>query len=226
MNLPFSIDQFLAVFQQYNTAVFPSQWVLLGLAAFAVVASVKGADGGSRAASGVLALCWIWMGVVYHWFFFRSINPAASIFAAAFVAQGLLIAWIGVARSQLVFEPKVDTAGVLGAVVIVYALIAYPVIGYLLGHRYPFAPTFGVPCPTTIFTFGMLLLTKPPRSRVLIIVPAAWAVLGVIAATQLGMWEDLGLVVAAIVATVIVFGQHGSEKRSTKSHPTLTTAAT
>ena len=115
--------------------------------------------------SGVLALFWIWMGFVYHWGFFRSINPAASIFAVAFIAEGVLIAWLGVVRSQTLFEPRVNTAGVVGMVLIAYAILAYPAIGYWLGHRYPSAPTFGVPCPTTIFTFGMLLLCRPPRSR-------------------------------------------------------------
>ena len=42
MNFPFSIGQFLDVFQQYNTRVFPLQWVLLFLAAFAVVAAING----------------------------------------------------------------------------------------------------------------------------------------------------------------------------------------
>ncbi|WP_414541485.1 DUF6064 family protein [Nostoc sp. CCY0012] len=28
----------------------------------------------------------------------------------------------------------------------------YPLIGYALGRIFPTSPTFGVPCPTTIFT--------------------------------------------------------------------------
>lgn len=226
MSLPFSIGQFLDVFQRYNASVFPLQWVLLFMGAFAVVAAVNGGSQGSRAVSGVLALFWIWMGFVYHWGFFRSINPAASIFAVAFIAEGVLIAWLGVLRSQIIFEPRVNTASVVGIVLIAYAILGYPAIGYLLGHRYPSAPTFGVPCPTAIFTFGMLLLCRPPRSRALLIIPVAWAVLGGVAAIQLGMLEDFGLVIAAIVATVIVFGQRIPARRSTESHTPLTSAAT
>jgi uncharacterized protein DUF6064 len=223
MNLPFSIDQFLGVFQQYNTRVFPAQWILLFLAVFAVVTAINGGSQGSRAVSGVLALLWIWMGVVYHWAFFRSINPMAPIFAALFIVEGLLIVWFGVVRSRLAFELTGNAPSIIGMLLIVYALLAYPTLGYLLGHQYPAAPTFGVPCPTTIFTLGMMLLCRPPRSRVLLVIPVAWAVVGAVAAMQLGMREDLGLVVAAIVATVIAFGKRAPTPRSSKSH--LTTAA-
>jgi len=129
------------------------------------------------------------------------------LFGLVFVLEATLIAWFGVARQSLRFDVRANVATSLGYALIVYALVAYPMIGYALGHRYPSAPTFGVPCPTTIFTFGLMLLCPPPRPRSLIIIPAAWAVLGVSAATRLGMWEDYGLVLAAIVATIAVLVQ-------------------
>jgi hypothetical protein len=37
-------------------------------------------------------------------------------------------------------------------------MVVYPLLGIRFGHSYPRAPLFGVaPCPTTIFTFGLLL---------------------------------------------------------------------
>src|SRR4029079_10799091 len=83
-----------------------------------------------------------------------------------------------------------------------YALVGYPLIGYAIGHTYPAAPTFGVPCPTTIFTLGMLVWATPPRSRVVVVIPALWSVVALFAAIRFGMWEDFGLVVAAGVALV------------------------
>jgi len=35
----------------------------------------------------VLAVHWAWSGIVYHWFYFRKINPSAAIFSVLFVLQ-------------------------------------------------------------------------------------------------------------------------------------------
>jgi Family of unknown function (DUF6064) len=42
----------------------------------------------------------------------------------------------------------------------IYAAALYPLLGLAMGHPSSELPMFGVtPCPVTIFTFGMLLLT-------------------------------------------------------------------
>jgi hypothetical protein len=64
MTLPFTIDQFLGVFEQYNETVWPSQWILNALAIVAVVGAVKGTRLGSRTAIIILATLWVWTGVV------------------------------------------------------------------------------------------------------------------------------------------------------------------
>ena len=40
------------------------------------------------------------------------------------------------------------------------ALVAYPVLSAMLGREFPEMPTFGLPCPTTIFTLGLLAFLK------------------------------------------------------------------
>ena len=81
----------------------------------------------------------------------------------------------------------------------------HPRIGALLGHGYPQSPSFGVaPCPTTIFTFGLLLWTDRPVPRPLLVIPLLWSLLGVSAAVSLGIKEDLGLVVAALLGTALL----------------------
>ena len=57
------------------------------------------------------------------------------------------------------------------------------------------------PCPTTIATFGLLLLVAPPVPRRLLVVPFAWAILAPPAAMVRGVYEDAGLLIAG-VATV------------------------
>jgi hypothetical protein len=225
MTLPFTIEQFLDVFRRYNDAVWPLQWILNALAIVALVTAIGRSRWSSRAASrvtsGILAALWLWVGIAYHAAFFRTINPAAWLFAIGFIGEGALIAWLGLVRPRLEFALRSDAGSRIAVILIAYALIAYPLIGHLLGHRYPSAPTFGVPCPTTIFTLGMLLLIRAPRPRRLFVIPAAWAILSAVAAVRLGMWEDIGLVVAAIAATIAVLSQRSAQSRSPRRH-TLT----
>jgi hypothetical protein len=87
-----------------------------------------------------------------------------------------------------------------GGALLGYALVVYPLLGWALGHRYPASPTFGLPCPTTIATFGVLIWVRPQPRWWLLIVPLLWAVVGTSAAFSLGIREDLGLLVAGVVA--------------------------
>jgi hypothetical protein len=60
------------------------------------------------------------------------------------------------------------------------------------------------PCPTTIATFGFLLLARPPVRRLLLAIPLLWAVLAPPAAVSRGVWEDTGLVVFGLAAAIIL----------------------
>jgi hypothetical protein len=93
----------------------------------------------------------------------------------------------------------------VGAAFILYGLLIYPLLGYILGHRYPYSPTFGLPCPTTIFTFGLLLWTAPRIPKYLLALPLVWAFIGFTAAFQLGVLEDVMLPVAGLVAVALIW---------------------
>ena len=198
--MPFTVTDFLDVFRRYNEAVWPTQLALLMLGVAAVLLAALSAPRASVAASAILAALWSWMAFAYHLAFFASINPLARVFAAAFLVQALLLVRHGVWRNQLRLEARRDVPTVLAGLVIFYALIGYPALGYAVGHEYPTTPTFGVPCPTTIFTFGILLLARPPLPRSLLVIPTLWAMVATSAALSLGMHEDLGLPIAAALA--------------------------
>ena len=207
MTLPFTAAQFLDVFRRYNEGVWPTQPILVLVAIGAIVGAAKGR---SRLVSAILALLWAWTGVAYHLVFFRTINPAATMFAALCLMQALLFLRMGVMRENLVFSLRQHWSAWVGALMIAYALIAYPLIGAGLGHAYPYSPTFGAPCPTTIVSFGFIMWLKPPRPRAVVVLPAVWAALGLSAALQLGMWEDFGLTAAAVVAVIDTLVRSGT----------------
>ena len=177
MRLPFTIDQFLDVFRRYNLAVSPAQWVLVTLAVVAVVLAARDRLTTKRWVSAILALLWFWMAAAYHVAFFASVNRAAVAFAGAFAIQGGLFTWLAFRATPPSYRSRSSGATAIGALFIVYALLVYPALGYLLGHRYPAAPTFGVPCPTTIFTLGLLVWSGTSMPRRLLVIPLAWWVL-------------------------------------------------
>ena len=134
MKLPFSFEQFIEVFKNYNTAVFPMQFLLyfLGLAAFYL--AVKKNSLSNKIISAILSFFWLWMGVVYHLVFFTTINKAAYIFGSLFILQGALFLLKGVFQSKLSFEFHGDIYGTAAITFIVFALIIYPLTSFFLGH--------------------------------------------------------------------------------------------
>jgi hypothetical protein len=214
MDLPFSLDQFMEVFRSYNLEVWPAQIVAVAIAAICMLLAMRGI--GSSVIGGLLALLWFWMGLVYHIVYFSSINPAAYLFGGLFILQGLLFLFDGILGKDLKFRMHRGSAGYVGLLLIAYALIFYPLLGILAGHRYPSSPTFGLPCPTTIFTFGLLLWTSHHVRWYLLAIPVLWSIIGSTAALRLGMVEDLGLPVAAVLAVTLLW-LHDRERLT--AHP-------
>ena len=208
--IPFTVDQFLNVFEQYNVAVWPAQVFLYTMGIVAVCLTLSRQKDFSRGVSLILSLFWIWMGLAYHFWYFSTINRAALIFAALFVLEGIIFFIVGVLKHQLKFRFSLNFYGIVGGVFLLYALIVYPVFGYWLGHRYPAAPTFGLPCPTTIFTFGLLLWTNRRVPLYVLAIPLAWTFLGFWAAISLGMIEDLGLLMTGLIGSMLIIVRNTS----------------
>lgn len=195
--LPFTVEQFYGVFRSYNEAVWPAQWVLGALALAAICLAVRADRWSSQAVSAVLGSLWLWLGLAYHGAFFAAVNPLAYVFAAVSVAGGLAFFWFGVAQRRLRFQWCPGARAYMGLLLIVFALAVYPAWSAFAGHRYPAFPTFGLPCPTTIFTLGMLAFLVPPYPRAVLMAPLLWSLVGAQAAFLLGVPPDLGLLAAA-----------------------------
>jgi hypothetical protein len=143
------------------------------------------------------------MGTVYHLIFFRKINPAGTAFGIAFLVQAiLLVSWALQARG-LSFRPRHTPRAWAGAGLLVFALVIYPKLTVTFGHFYPAQPTFGLPCPTTIATLGLLLWASPAPPWQVWVIPLLWAGIGSSAAIFLGMREDWGLMIAGAFVLIL-----------------------
>ena len=212
MELPFTDTQFFRVFESYNLDVWP---VVVALWLATVVSTILLRRGQVGGLPILLAVHWGWSGLVYHAAYFAEINLAARLFAIAFATQAVAFLVAGYWTKSLRFKGTASVWTGAGVCFIVSAII-YPILGMLSGHRWPALPVFAVPCPTVLFTVGVLLLATPPVPRWLYLIPIAWALIGGSAAILLDVKADALLFVAASAAVLRgATSRHPSEQAST-----------
>lgn len=206
MTLPFTTAQFLKVFAQYNSSIWPGQLVAYALGILAILLVFYKSAATDRLACGVLGVFWLWNGTIYHLSFLARISAAAYVFAALFIMQGTLFLVLGMVRGEVSFSFKLGWKSCLGGLLVITGMVLYPFLAGLAGHFYPRTACLGVaPCPTAIFTFGLLLWTDKDVPRPLLAIPALWALIGFSAALVLGIYEDLSLLAAGIAAMAFLW---------------------
>ena len=192
----------LAYFTKYNPSIWPMQVVVYVLALAAVFLAVKKINHSDEIISAVLAFFWLWNGIM----FFIPVGASSFlwyIFAVLFIIQGLLFL-VGVAKPNVSYRVGTDIYSLTGIVLILYGLIGSPFVGYLAGHIYPQMAFLGLfPCPNLPFTFGLLLCTDSKIPKYLLVVPFIWGLVGVMT-ISIGMVEDVGMLLGALLATAMI----------------------
>lgn len=209
--LPFSSEEFLEVFQLYHAGTWPAVWIIhAGALAALFWITRPGRAGARRSAQFPLLFLggiWVWIGVAYQLSYFSVVNPAARLFALLFAWQGAWFLVEAYQSSLLIRSWGKDPISFTSAFLIFYSLVVYPLLGMQLGHAYPRGPIFGLPCPTTIFTFGILILIEGEggiQPRRLLVLPALWTIIGSTAAVRFGILEDLMLPASAIAVLILL----------------------
>ena len=201
---PFSSDDFFGVFARYNESMWPLP-LLLVAAGLAVAVMASSAPRRSRRLMATLAALWAYMAIAYHLAFLTSLTPVALLFAALFLIEAALLAWHGLRTRRLHLAVPLDrTSRLVGGALIAYALVGYPAVAAFAGQHYPAMPTFGLPCPTTIFTFGVLTWCVRPVPRSVLVVPLLWTLVAMSAAIPFGIVEDFALPIAALCTLVVL----------------------
>lgn len=100
---------------------------------------------------------------------------------------------------------RIDPRSCAGLAFIIYASLFYPLLGIWAGHGLMLGPMFGVaPCPTTIFTIGLLMLASGTWVAWLSVIPVLWSLVGLAATLQFGILEDFALPVAGLVLVFVL----------------------
>ncbi len=199
MKIPFTREQFFEIFEKYNLGVFPVQLIILMLGISSAILLVSKFRLRHKLIGGFLGALWLWTGIAYHYAFFTEINKAASLFALLFLVQGLIFLVETFFGNKLEFEFNGKLIDYIASFFIVYGIVIYPVLVYLLDSPHVRIITLGLPCPSAIFTFGFLILTKPKFSKYILIIPVVWASIGTSAAYYFGVYPDYFMALSALI---------------------------
>jgi Family of unknown function (DUF6064) len=209
-----SLNEFLTtIFGHGNAAIWPMQLVWYASA----VAMIGLAFWSRRRASQLICLLaaanFVWVGIVYFGMIDSDMGTLdgvinlAWLWAAVFILEAILLLVAGLLRRDLVFAPRWNLSGVLGALFMCYALVAYPIIEMLKGQPLRASPLFGLsPCVTVFFAFGLLLWARPPAPKYLLLLPLAWALCAAPGNIAMGHVADFPLIlVGAITVGLIIW---------------------
>jgi hypothetical protein len=198
MNLSLDLDQMMSVFGSYNPAIWPMQVFAYLAGLVALYSASKQTRFSDNIASGILSFFWMWTGIVFCLFYWAPTYPTAYAFGILFIAQGLVFLLSSI-KATLSYRAQRNRFTLIGWLFIAYAMVGYPLFGYFLGHVYPRSLPFGlVPCPTAVFTLGLLMMTDKSIPRYVLAIPVIWSVCAVVPVMS-GIYEDAGLILAGLV---------------------------
>jgi hypothetical protein len=215
--LLFAPRTYYRLFELYNIDLWPMQVgsVVLGVVILALARGDEPWRG--RAVAAILAACWLWVGWAFHIQRYATINWAAPWFGAAFVVEASLVLGVGALHDGFRFRPAGDPVRGAGLCIFLFALVAQPLIGPLIGRDWRQAEIFGVaPDPTVVATIGVLLLTAKRGVWPLLVIPLLWCVVGGAFLWTMGAPDAVVMPLVALIALLIMARK--SERVSAARH--------
>ena len=213
--LSFTLEDFLAVLKQYNLSIWPTQifaYILGILALFFCIKKTKYSD---KIVLTILSLLWFWNGIVFCPLYWAPTYKYAYGFGALLIIQGFLFMRNSI-KSNISTCSRSNLQLITGLLFVIYAMAGYQLFGLLLNRVYPQFFPFGlVPCPTTIYTFGLFLVMNKRFPRYILFIPFILSISGLLAVYK-GILEDIGLIIAGIVGTVLILQR---SKKNVKHQP-------
>ncbi|MFX1606771.1 MAG: DUF6064 family protein [Promethearchaeota archaeon] len=203
------IEEFYDLFGTYNETYLIAIILTYVLAIISLFMVFRKNDYSNRFISFTLAFLWSWVGVVFGIIVFSPLPLVIGgieipgvwyLFGGIFAIQGIILLFNGVFKDTVSYTWKSDSRHYLGALLILYALVLYPLVGFLHGRVYPEYPIFGIgPCPITIFTIALLLWGDTRPTREFWIIPIFWGFMGIAAILVYEVYADVVLVLAGLI---------------------------
>jgi len=201
--LSFSAENFMLVLEQYNTTIWPMQIVAYLFVGFAVFFSFRSFKYSQKIVLLILSFLWLFNGIVFSLIFWAPSHFFGYVFGICCIVQGLIFLF-NLKGTDLLTNSASSIYSLTGIILVLYAALGYQVFGYYLGHIYPkFFPVGLVPCPTTIFTFGIFLIIHKSIPAKYYVIPLIVALGGFLAAYN-GIYEDIGLIISGLLGAYLI----------------------
>jgi hypothetical protein len=171
--LMFSPATYWRLVERYNRDVWPLQLVTVAAGAVLLWWVAARRPAADRVVAAVLAPMWIWVGWVFHWQRYASINWAAEYVAMGFAFQALLLLAVAAIAKGGDVQPAGQWVRAGGLALALTGVFVYPLVAPAAGQPWSQSEVFGVmPGPTAMGTLGLLLLAGRLRRRWLAVIPA------------------------------------------------------
>ena len=211
--LSFSLEELLLVLESYNLFIWPLQIIVYVLIVLVLFFSLTPTQYSAKIVSAILSFFWLFTGIVFCFIYWVPNHIFGYIFGIFCVLQGLLFLY-SIRRSDITIGSSDKTYKLIGILFVLYAIIGYQIFGYYLDHIYPkFFAAGLVPCPTTIFTLGIFLIINKSIPIKYFVIPLMISLGGFLAAYN-GIYEDIGLVIAGILVTILIVKRNSQAKES------------
>lgn len=199
--LLFSPRTYYRLLELYNLAIWPVQiaGMAIGLAIVALLIAKRGHR--ERVIAGLLAACWLWIAVEFHYQRYGQINWAATWFAVAFACEALLLAVVGILPGRFVLQRARGGTLWIATSMVAISVLAYPMLAPLTGRSWTTAEIFGVAAdPTAIATVAVLALVRGRVRWLLLVVPVLWCAVAATTLWAMGAPEAWVVLAGGLVA--------------------------
>ena len=211
--LSFSIEEFLLVLENYNLEIWPFQIFAYIFIVLVIFFSIKPTNYSPKIVLAILSFFWLFTGIVFCFLYWAPSHIFGYIFGIFCVLQGIMFLY-SIIKSNITIGSQDITYTVIGILFVLYAIIGYQIFGYYLGHIYPKFFAVGlVPCPTTIFTFGIFLIFNIKIPIKYFFIPLTISLGGFLAAYK-GIYEDIGLIIVGILGTILIILRNAQIERN------------
>lgn len=199
--LLFSPSTYYRMFERYNLAIWPAQLagVSIGLAIVALLIGKRGHH--ERIVAGLLAACWMWIALAFHYQRYAQINWAATWFALAFACEALLLVVVGVLAGRLHLQLARSGVHWIATSIVAMSILGYPLLAPITGRPWTTAEIFGVAAdPTAIASVAVLALVRGRIRWPLLVVPVIWCAIAAATLWAMDAPEAWVLLAAGLLA--------------------------
>lgn len=216
MTLPFTIEEFLKVFQGYNTAIWPAQILAVAIGLIILAALLVSRNASLNVVMASLGVMWAFTSIGNHLMFF-GLHQSAGPGVCRLLRRSGCPVCSGRDQAPRRPSPISGTDRAMG-----HGSSSHRLCDDVLSDprdlggskRDSHADVLGAPCPTTIISLGILIMTHDRWDVGLSNIPVLWWPIGLAAALQSGILEDPGVPFAGAVLIEVPATLHVLDAKS------------